>query len=61
MEQQANLPDVQVVLSIVADLGSSSASVKGTCQYEDAEDYDDEGPKDGTEVFDVSCFLQDKA
>jgi len=49
------------VLSIVADLGASSASVEGTRQYEDAEDYDDEGPKDGTEVIDVSCFLEYKA
>ena len=45
----------------MANLGASSASVEGTRKYKDTEDYDDEGPKDGTKVVDVSCFLEYKA
>jgi hypothetical protein len=57
MEQQTNLPDVQIVLSVAAAFSVSSLSVERAYQDEEAEDNYDERPKDGPEVADIpSCF-----
>jgi hypothetical protein len=57
MEQQTNLPEVPIVLSVAAAFSVSSSSVERAYQDEDAEDNYDERPEDEPEVADVSsCF-----
>lgn len=61
MEQQTNLSDVQVVLSVTASPAVSLSSVECTRENENAYDDYDDGPDEGPETEVVSVCLQEQA
>ena len=61
MEQQAHLPEVSVMLSVAARIGTSSSSIKCAKEDEDAEDDYYDGPEDRPEIGDITACLQKQA